>query len=72
LRPQRGARLWQPYLSGQGFEATGFLEILEGGKVLVGLAAQAAFLNAEVGKLALVSQIDVGLDPLPTDAFLLA
>jgi len=49
----------------------GRCQSLERGKVLLGLAAQPALLNAEIGELAVVSQIDLGLDQLLADAFLL-
>ena len=36
------------------------LQSLEGDRVFLGLAAQAALLDAEIGKLTLIAQIDLG------------
>ena len=50
----------------------GLLQSLEGRSVLVGLAAQAALLNAEIVELALVSQKGLGLDQYLARAFVVA
>ena len=57
--------------TGPGCEQPRLLESLQGGKVLLGLAAQAALLNAEIGELALVGQKGLDLNQLLANTLLL-